>query len=150
MSVVTKQLYNPPSSEPVMFIDSVNMNTYLVEMYSICNRHIRNNDKTINDNNPLKKETLIVKDEESIKTKEDGFWIIADEKNYVITLYKKTTISGYLYNYPTIEKVFTLTCKTCPRVVPQLFEKTNNDYSFIKELNNKIQDYAERNRIFYK
>ncbi|VBB17618.1 hypothetical protein YASMINEVIRUS_81 [Yasminevirus sp. GU-2018] len=142
----TSNLPGAPDSEikvPVIYVDSINCDSYNSEMHNICVRHIREN--TVSKDDSFKRDEHIAKDENDIYyKKKDGLYYIPNEKTRTFVVYKRTTSTGYVYNSTTVEKLFTLTCVECKRIVPQVFKKTTLFDDFSSELRTKVTDYRDR------
>lgn len=136
---------------PILYIDSINVSSYPIEMHRECIKYIRENTDphTISEGHVFKSETHSVQKEQDIKEKPDGFYYIANNKDNIFIMYKKHTSIGRIFNSITIEKVFTLTCIKCGKVCPKVFEKTETETNvfnvFTDELKKKVASL--RNRI---
>lgn len=132
--------------ECVFYIDSINKESYIAEMYNYCVRYIR--EKTdISNSEPMifKREKFMASTETEIRNeKEDGFWIIGDEKNRIVTLYKRLTYAGRFYDSIYVNKVFTLTCQECSKIVPQVFKKSSLYEDFTEELTARVTTFKNR------
>jgi hypothetical protein len=133
-------------TESAFYVDTINKNSFIAEMYNLCVKYIREKTNTSNlHNGVFKRENFMASDAKNIYyDKEDGFWIIADEKERIITLYKRITFRGRIYNSTYVEKLFTLTCQECPKIVPQVFKKTTLFENFTEELTAKVLTYRDR------
>ena len=136
------------SYKPVLYVDSINGIGQMAEVYGLTIRFIRENTHSVPSVQgnviDVKRENHVAKDEKSISKKPNGYWFVADEKNRSLTLYKKTTTAGYLYSYPTVQKVFMLNCSECPKVVPQVGKKNTLFEDFSQELISKVAEHAKR------
>lgn len=132
--------------EPVEYVDSINKENFVSEMYNICIKYIREN--TVDSDKKVitfKRKNFTAKSENDIYyDKTDGFWMIANEKERVITLFKRKTLVGRIYNSILVEKIFKLECKECPRIIPTVFVNTSLFDNFSKELSDRVADYRER------
>jgi hypothetical protein len=132
-------------SEPVIYVDSINASGHMAEVYNQTVRYIREHTPITDDKEiHIKRENHSVKDEKKIGEKPDGYWFVADEKKKCLTLYKKTTIGGYLCYYPNVEKVYTMTCVDCPKVVPSIIKKNDLFTDFSKELKDRVAAFGRR------
>jgi len=134
------------SIEPVEYVDSINKDSFVAEMYNLCIKYIRENTvETDNKVTTFKRENFSAKSENDIYyDKVDGFWMIANEKEKVITLFKRKTLVGRIYNSTLVEKIFKLECKECPKISPKVFVKTSVFDNFSKELSNRVADFRDR------
>jgi len=74
-----------------------------------------------------KKEDYIALNERDIRdNKSDGLWILRNEKNMNITLFRKKTSHGVVYNDVCVEKIFVLTCEKCEKIIPLNKESHTN------------------------
>jgi hypothetical protein len=140
--------------DPVLYVDSINEESFIVEMNAIILRYISNNPllsrgqhqgigATIK--SPQSFDNLIANDEDDIyKNKLNGYWIVYNKSKQSLSLYIKHTEIGYLYNGINVNKIFTLTYKKCVRVVPQIFKKTTKFENFSRELADRVGKYKER------
>jgi hypothetical protein len=151
MAVILKTSFTlnntPEPIEPVLYVDTINKDAFVAEMYSFCLGHIRKNTDTTDPSvvSKIKRENFIVDNENDIYyNKKDGFWMISNEKTKVVTLYKRTTLVGYLYNTIEVKKIFTLSCIECPRVVPRVFTKPTLFDNFAEELSMSVANYRSR------
>ncbi len=143
--------------QAMTYIDSINKESYLTEMYSICIKYIREknenelNDTKKNNYKPMIRDQILAKDENDIfYNKVDGHWIIETEKNKIITLYQRRTLNGIIYNSTLVEKLFSLTYNECSRTVPKVFEKPQTPFeNFSKELSEKVIAFRDRLDIIY-
>src|SRR5947208_16541665 len=108
MAVILKTSYLQnvaTPAEPLIYVDTINNDGFIAEMYNICIRHIEEN--TISPGiTEFKRENFTAKDENDIYyNKKDGLWIISDEQTRIITLCKRTTSLGVIYNSIIIEKI---------------------------------------------
>src|SRR5947207_1139886 len=125
MAIILKTPYTQNianNQEPLIYVDSINKESFVAEMYNYCIKYIR--EKRIASNtatSEYKREKFLAKDETDIyKNKPDGFWIVSDEKNRIITLCSRITYRGRIYDSTYVEEVFTLSCKECAKIVPQV------------------------------
>lgn len=130
---------------PVVYVDSINQNSYPVEMHNICIKYIRENNFDISIDSPSKRFANIVKTQIDINDKPDGYYYTVDEKNLIFTMFKKHTSVGYFYTSVNVSKLFTLTCAECPRIVPQVFNKPTLFEAFTDELKFRVEDFKNRN-----
>lgn len=143
----THYLQNVASStEAVLYVDSINKDSFVAEMYNVCVKYIREKTDTSNKQNTVfKRENFIVGDEKKIYTdSQDGFWIVSNEKERIITLYKRITYRGRIYNSTYVDKIFTLTCQECPKIVPQVFKKSTLFENFTDELTARVSTFRDR------
>jgi len=140
-------------SKCAIYVDSINTDSFLSEMYGISIRHIREtlevSDKTNTSTSlpiTVKKENHIAIDENDIYYKKaDGFWLIYSDKTNTLTLYKKTTLVGTIYNTVCMPKVLELRYETCGKVVPKVFNTEESQYTkFQNELNNRVTQFRDR------
>jgi len=130
--------------QPLVYVDSINSESYLAEMYNYTTKYIRESDESKN-HLIVKRINHMAKDENDIYyNKKDGLWIVSDEKQCILTLYKKTTRKGYLYNSIYMDKIFTLSYKKCSKIVPQVFKKTSKHDNFKMELAEKVLSFKNR------
>jgi hypothetical protein len=110
---------------PFIYVDSINQDSYVAEMYNATIKFIRENIDYDGISN-INKSDYMAKDYNDIYyNKKDGFWIVSDEDNNIIELYKKETNVGKIYNNYNVNKIYKLTCHKCPRIVPKVFKKTS-------------------------
>src|SRR5579872_1754579 len=150
------QTFNLPiitedNGKPILYIDSINVSSYPIEMHRECIKYIRENTdpNTISEGHVFKSESHSVQKEQDIIEKPDGYYYIANNKDNIFIMYKKYTSLGLFYNRSLIEKVFTLTCNQCKKVCPKVFEKSETETNvfnvFTDELKKKVASL--RNRI---
>jgi hypothetical protein len=131
--------------EPVIYVDSINKDGHMAEIYNQTMRYIRENTSSVHGKEIyVRREDHIVKDEKSIGNKLNGFWFVSNEKDRTLTLYKKSTIPGYFSYYPEIKKVYVMYCRECPKVVPNLIKKGNVFEDFAKELKSRVAEIGRR------
>lgn len=135
------------SATPVFYVDSMNQGSFVAEMYSYTVKFIR---EQLDESNqykggPVIRTECMAEDENDIySNKPDGFWIVSDEKANIVSLFKRTTSVGSLYNSVYVSKVFTLTCTECPRIVPKVFKQTTLFDNFTSELKQSVSAYRNR------
>lgn len=132
-------------AECAVYVDTINKDSYVAEMYNMCIKYIRTK-TVINDESIVyKREKFLAIDETDIYyNKGDGYWIVANEKDKIITLCKRVTFKGMIYNTIYIEKIFTLTCNECPKIVPKIFKKPSTFETFTEELTTTILAFRNR------
>ena len=135
--------YIPQLAEPVLYIDSCNLDSYMAEMYNMTVKYIRENTES---NDTTKREKHMAIDENDIYyNKLDGYWILGDAKNFTVTLYQKKTMNGVIYNSVQVDKIYRMECKKCPRIVPQFIKKPPSLYdNFLSELTSSVANFKER------
>jgi len=144
MAVILRKDYNNLTTEqyPVLYVDSINESGYISEMFNITMSFIR-----IRDSHEIicNKDKYIATDTNDILiNKNNGLWVVYDEKLHTVTLYERKTSTGYIYNSNCIEKIFELTYHKCPRSVPIVFKKENKFESFDRELKESVSKYRMR------
>lgn len=160
MAIVLKTDYSTNLTLPVIYIDSINSESPLIEMHGICLRYIRESIEKTREESKIKKvlkneiisivpetggiQQYIVKNIDDIYKRNDGFWVVEDSKNQTVSLFTKTLSKGYLYNSSVVEKIFTLTATKCPKVVPQIPKKATLFESFSSELANRVSLYSQQ------
>ena len=154
MAVVLKKTYPQGcknisgTCEPLIYIDSINKDNFILEMYNIAIRYIRENVEYIKEPT-IKRIKHMAKDENDIYyNKSNGYWIVSDEKEKIVSLYHKKTTIGLIYNSIQVDKIFELTCKECPKIVPQVFKKASLFDDFSSELSDRVLKYRERSDVF--
>jgi hypothetical protein len=147
MAVVLKRSNqtNFTESEPVLYIDSINAEGYIAEMYNITVRYIRENTQQLD--KEVKKENHTALDENDIYKKIDGYWAVYDGKDKSVSLYLKKTLFGMIYNSVVVEKIFILTCKKCPKIIPQLVNKPSKFENFQMELISRVTEHRKRSDV---
>jgi len=133
--------------KPILFVDSLNVSSYTVEMHGVCVRYIRTNDGSdkVADSRIFKAENHSVKNEQDIKTKPDGYYYVVDDKKNIFVMYKIQRYNMLFYTSTSIEKIFTLTCIPGKRVCPVIFDKSSDKgISFESELKAKVTSYRNR------
>jgi hypothetical protein len=129
----------------VFYVDTINKDSFITEMYGYCIRYIR---ERIAADSKVEHKKYLARDENDIYyNKLDGHWLISDEKNKVVTLYVKTTWHGWVHNSVTVKKIFMLTCKECPKLVPRIPKKKSMFEDFTQELTEKVLIYRDRNNL---
>jgi hypothetical protein len=157
--------------QALVYVDSINGDSFVAEMYNITMQYIRKDqdDKDKPDDgswiftstdsgskptaqyNPkskdigTKRDNYMAKNEDDIRcNKMDGLWIVSNEPERIVTLYRKTTLVGTFYNSIYLDKIFMLTCKPCPRIVPQLVTKLSHFENFQTELTLRVAQHRDR------
>jgi hypothetical protein len=148
-AIVMRAMYNDYGTigpyEPIIYVDSINKDGHMAEIYNQTVRFIREHTPMINGRDvEIRREDHLVKDEKKVSQKQDGYWLIADENKRILTLYKKTTVSGYFYNYPSVQKVYEMCCRSCPKIVPNIVKKGILFDDFSMELKNKVAEFGRR------
>ena len=135
------------SISTVKYVDSINKSSYMEEMFNITIKYIREN-SDVNNLVPFKKDNFMAKDYNDIYyNKKDGYWIIINENTLsekVISLYKRKTNIGMLFNTYSINLVFTLSAMECSRIVPIISNEKNTADNFVDELKKKVSLYGSR------
>lgn len=153
MAVVLKNIYISnvlQCTQSIAYIDSSKTDDYIEKMYDVVMNYIRIN---VFDNEMTQKENYIALNEKDIlNNKPDGFWIVSDEKNFIITLFQKRTSQGFIYNNVSIEKLFVLTCEKCQRIVPNqkqsLFNILNDSLTQkVSEIRDNQTDKKEEKKL---
>lgn len=149
MAVILKATYENETRglfEPTVYVDSINKDSYMAEIYNQTVRYIREHTPVINGRiAEIRRENHKVRDEKAIGSKPDGYWFVSDEKNKTLTLYKKTTKVGYIYSSVYITKVYEMKCSECPRIVPQISAKKTSLFdNFSTELSERVVAFRER------
>jgi hypothetical protein len=110
--------------KPIAYIDSLSTNHYIEKMDEVMINYIKMNTIT---NEMIKKEDFIALNEKDIRdNKSDGLWILRNEKNLNVTLFRKKTSHGVVYNDVYVEKIFVLTCEKCEKFIPLNKESHTN------------------------
>ncbi len=151
MAVVLKNTYTKNlagTSEPLIYIDSINKENFIVEMYNIVIRYIRENTEYIKEPSIKRIKHMANNENDIYYNKSSGYWILSNEKDNIVSLYLKKTIIGFVYNSIVVEKVFELTCKECQKIVPQVFKKSTLFDDFSSELSDRVSKYRERSDVF--
>lgn len=146
MSTILQETFNNNVSlgfpKPIIYVDSINPSSYTSEMYNIAVRYIRS--KKNADGVIIVRQSHMANDENDIYyNKQYGYWIVADEEKRTLTLYEKCQPTGLFYKC-NVNRIFTLTCCECPRIVPQVFKKTNLYDDFSNELKESVRKYRNR------
>lgn len=135
-------------------------NDYMPCMFNIFFEYIRNN-LLLNQTEEFVSDNYVAQNYNDIYyNKKDGYWIVINEYNKVMTLYKRTTYPGYIYNTYEIKFLFTLsiivdatkdTQNTVSAVssikysllkqVPPEYKQTSID--FVEELKKKLSIRAQ-------
>lgn len=147
--VIMRAMYNDYGVigpyEPVIYVDSINKDGHMAEIYNQTVRFIREHTPIANGRDiEIRREDHSVKDENKIIQKPNGYWLTANEGKRTLTLYKKIMVSGYLYNYPCVQKVYEMCCQTCPKIVPNIIKKGILFDDFSKELKSKVAEFGRR------
>lgn len=130
---------------PLLYVDTINENGIVNEMYNLTMAYIRTNIEE-EDSRQYKREDFIAKDYNDIYyNKTDGFWILYDKNNNILSLFKKETHVGYIYNKIYVTKQYEITYKKCPRLVPRVFKKSDKFADFDTELKTRVNQYKNRN-----
>jgi hypothetical protein len=141
MSIIFKKEENKPEY-PFIYIDSINTSSYMKEMISYTLKHIRevSGADYFDSITDLKPSDHMAKNEQQIyKSKKDGFWIVTDELYDTLTLYKRETSTGTLWNSVYVSKIYSMRIVKCPKIVPKVFEKVDKHQSFIAELRTQVE-----------
>jgi hypothetical protein len=156
MAAILQSIYKSDGvAEPtksVMYVDTINKDGIMTEMYSYCVKYIREHSTSKLITNPdqiiqFKKEQFVAKDENDIYyNKSDGYWIVDINAN--IMMYEKKTLYGRFYNSTTVTKIFTITSCQCPRIVPKIITKESSIADFNQELIAKITEVKNRTKTF--
>lgn len=140
------------NNNPILYVDSINRDSYISEMHNMCVQYIRaksiNTIEFISINDDVSRNERIAKDESDVYyNKKDGYYYTINEDTRVFVMYNKNTYPGYIMDTITVEKLFTLTCVECKRIVPQVFKKNTVFEDFTAELKTKVMDYRDRTLI---
>lgn len=131
------------NKRPYMYIDSINEDCYAEEMHGICIRFIRETTtkKTKIDDRVFTRIDHNVKEEKDVSNKNDGYYytakvIVTKEKNTtkescIFDVYEKSTYIGYFSTYPTVKKLFTLTCIPTSKVIPKYSHRKQHSMTSI-------------------
>jgi len=134
---------NKQNTISVLYIDSINRSSWIVEMYNYTIRYIRENSDSVD--RPIDRNVLMAKDYDDIyHNRKDGFWIVADDMNNTVSLYKRCTSIGKLYNSVYIDLIFVLNWSECPRIVPKIFKTTTLFDNFTDELKLSVAKFRDR------
>lgn len=114
MAVVLLKDYKKATTDPVLYIDSINPNSYINEIISYTLMYIRNSYRFEGEG---KRENFEVMKREEIYSRNDGYYFLLN--NETLILYRKITLEGYIYNGVYIDRVFKLTYKLINKVVPK-------------------------------
>jgi hypothetical protein len=144
MAVILKTQYLPEASTTaVLYVDSINSESYMSEMLGIATRFIRENSPC----GPIvKSKDHMAKDKKDITTKKDGMWIVPNGTSG-ISVYKKRTNYGYIYNTSSIDLLFDLIYTKCSKVVPQVYKTTSLFDDFKSELADRVGQYKDRANV---
>lgn len=155
MAAILQTIYKgngiPESTKSIMYVDTINKDGIMTEMYSYCIKYIREHSTSKLITNPdqivqFKKEQFVAKDENDIYyNKIDGYWIVNNDD--AITMYEKRTSYGMIYNSIVVAKIFTITGCQCPRVVPKIITKESSITDFNQELIAKITEVKNRSKL---
>ncbi len=145
MSIIFKKEENKPE-HPFVYIDSINTSSYMKEMISYTLKYVRevSGADYFDSVTDLKPSDHTVKTEQQIYQKKDGYWIVADELYDVLTLYKKETNVGTIWNSTTVKKIYTMRLVKCPKIVPKVFEKVDKHQTFVNELREQVQKFGQK------
>jgi len=156
MAAILQTIYKGDgTSEPtksIMYVDTINKDGIMTEMYSYCVKYIREHSTSKLITNPdqiiqFKKEQFVAKNENDIYyNKLNGYWIV--ENNDTIIMYEKKTLYGMIYNSTVVAKIFTITSCQCPRTVPKIITKESSITDFNQELIAKITEVKNRSKLF--
>jgi hypothetical protein len=141
MSVILKKDYPNEEEYPILYVDTINESSYMTEMVSITVKWIRENLDEIRETKAINHIALT---EQNIRTKKDGYWFVTNDKYKMLTLYRKKTILGYLWNTQVIEPIFVLRYTAIPKIVPMIGQKVSKYDSFVGELSQKVDQYRSR------
>jgi len=150
MATISRQNFNDNGTEigvptPILYVDSMNYSSFAAEMYSYTTRSIREQLGKDYNGEPVIREEHMAKDENDIyHNKTDGYWIVCDEEKKILSLYKRETSVGNIYNSVYVTKTYTLTCTECPRIVPKVFKETTIFEDFTSELKKTVRSYRTR------
>ena len=126
-------------NKPILYVDSKNPTSYMVEMINYVCKYIRTKD----DNDiTVTKETHSIEKIDDLYNKDNGYWFTYDIVNNNVILYKKITSEGNFFNSTYIETIFKLTYYHCDRIVPMIIPKKclhDNHMEEIKEATKKIR-----------
>src|ERR1044071_4024447 len=90
--------------DPMLYVDSINKDSYIAEMYNLCINYIRENTKSPSITEFKRDHYMAINENEIYYNKTDGFWIVGNEKDKVVTLYMRKTLTGIFYNSTLVEK----------------------------------------------
>lgn len=156
MAAIVKTDYTSsmPDSIPVLYVDSMIERSFDVEMKSLMSKYIRtlsttttatNNTHDAKDVGSVTIGKYLAKDENDIRyNKNDGLWVVDDRTNTSLTLYRRKTNHGYLYNTVDVSKKIKLSFHKCKRVVPQILKKESLFDTFQNELASKVSEYKNK------
>ena len=105
------------SSEPLLYVDTTNKEGFITTIYELCmGLSIRNNTDCCKLIGELKRESYVAENLNDIRyKKEDGLWMIPNEKNMEITMYERRTAKGVFYTTSYVTKLFTISYKECEK-----------------------------------
>jgi hypothetical protein len=146
----TQNVKEEEKNKPILFVDTINVSSYTVEMHGVCIRYIRENTdpRSVPEFHLFKSGNYTIKKEQDINTKPDGYYYVANEKSNIFVMYKIQRSIGIFYTSTMIEKIFTLICVPGTRVCPRLVEKNSDNkfLDFASELKSKVANYHDRSR----
>lgn len=160
MAFIVQTFHLPNTKEedikkPILYVDSLNVSSYAVEMSKICVSYVRANteikptDDKLADSHRFRTSIHSVKHESEIRDKPDSYYFVANDKDNIFVMYKKYKSVGYIFNTTIINKIFTLTCISGKKVCPKVFDKgpENKAISFEDELKARVAKYRDRAEI---
>jgi len=134
MAFIVQTFHLPNTKEedikkPIIFVDTINVSSYTVEMHNVCLRYIRDNSDDDDGSYRIFKfdqKAFTIKREQDIRSKPDGLYYIADEATNTFVMYRIERSLGFFYDSTKIEKVFSLKCVPGIRICPSVLEKTSD------------------------
>jgi len=136
MSIIYIKYYKTNTTEAYCYVDSLNETSVFNEMNKIALQHIKEN--IVKDDVWLKLDKFTLKDVSELTTAKDGYYIVFDKG--CLTLYKKITLDGYIYNSVYYNRIFKLSSVKCKKVIPKV-EIENSDWQKFKlELQKAIEN----------
>lgn len=150
MAVILKTTYGPNQKcVPILYIDSINRDSYMIEMKGALTRFLRDNDPSFNNmvDKKIYFKLLSINNINDINNKKLGYYYIINESEQTLTLYEKTLSIGYIYNSYIVKKIFMLQYTVCSKIVPRVFKKTSLFDNFSQELITKVSEFRDRQSL---
>jgi len=134
---------NVQNTIAICYVDSMTKSSYMNEMINHTVKYIRENITPVDQ--PINRNDRMALNYQDIQyNRNDGYWIVEDLENNMVTLYKRSTSIGNLYNSVYVEKIFSLTFNECPRIVPKILKPNTLFENFTDELKLSVSNFKNR------
>ena len=134
---------NVQNTIAICYIDSINKSSYMNEMFNHTIKYIREN--TTPTDQPIDRSGRMALNYQDIQyNRKDGYWIVGDDVNNKVTLYRRYTSIGNLYNSVCVDLIHILTFNECPRIVPKILKTTALFDNFTDELKLSVTNFKNR------